>query len=54
MTNAEHYAMKKDFVLLASKISEMPHHYFNVENTTPKAKIPLLVRDDPNLTTDSP
>ena len=44
LTNAEHHAMKRDHSLLASKISELPHHYFNVEKTTPRAKNPVIVK----------
>ena len=35
--------MKKNNVLLASKISEMPHHFFRVEKTTPAAKSPVIL-----------
>ena len=35
--------MKKNHVLLASKISEMPHHFFRVEKTTPAAKSPVVL-----------
>lgn len=30
LTNAEHHAMKANHVLLANKISELPHHYFKL------------------------
>ena len=32
LTNADHYAMSKNHLLLASKIGELPHHYFTVEH----------------------
>ena len=32
MTNADHHAMSKNHLLLASKIGELPHHYFTVEH----------------------
>lgn len=44
LTNAEHHVMKVNYSFLANKISEMPHHYFTVEHTTPRAKIPSYVK----------
>ena len=43
LTNAEHHAMVKDHRLLASKISELPHHYFKVEHSVPGPKPPTVV-----------
>lgn len=35
--------MSKNHMLLADKISENPHHYFNVEHNTPAAVNPVVV-----------
>ena len=43
LTNPEHKVMQVNHRFLASKISELPHHYFRVENTTPDAKRPSYV-----------
>lgn len=32
LTNAEHYAMTKNHMLLVSKVAEAPHHFFQVEH----------------------
>ena len=45
LTNAEHHAMKKDHSLLANQISEMPHHYFNIEKPlmkSPETRNPVI------------
>ena len=48
LTNADAYAMKKNHKLLAAKIGESPHHFFQIEHTTPECKRPGYVK--PELT----
>ena len=52
LTNAQHYAMSQNHLLMAQMISEHPHHYFTLEHTelaVPQNRLSPLQRNNSPL-----